>query len=139
MCLGRPLFPQVSTPSKFELVSYWEDFYFIVDHFRIGCYFNDGITGGIYFNDDYEEDCYCNIDTFENRCYFTADIFEEVSDFNNGNEDCYFTTDQGAEETPGAYQEASTSTLAIKDQLLRLGPGKKTAPGHPKGPNHNQA
>ena len=62
------------------------------------------------FNDDYQEDEIFNIDQ---------------------EEDCYFTADQGAEETPGAYQEASTSMLAIKDQLLRLGPGQKTAPVHP--------
>ena len=51
------------------------------------------------FNDDYEEDEIFNVDQ---------------------EEDCYFTNDQGVNETPGAYREASTTTLVIKDQLLPL-------------------
>ena len=55
-----------------------DEIYFNVDHFKSGCYYNDGNTGGSDFNDDYEEDCYFNIDNFEKGCYFNGDN-EEVA------------------------------------------------------------
>ena len=61
-----------------------------VDHLR-SCDYNDGNAGGSDFNDDNFEDCY----------------------FTNGHEKdkevCYLNDDQGVNETPGAYQEASTT------------------------------
>ena len=95
---------------------YEEDEIFNIDHFKSGCYFNEGNAGGSY----------CNVDTFKNRCYNDYKFMDEfyLNDRNiegcyfnvHQEEDCYFTTDQGAEEAPGAYREASTTTLVIKDQ-----------------------
>ena len=60
-----------------------------------------------YFNDDNFEDCYYNVNNAED------------SKFTDGHEeDDYLNDDQGVKEAPGAYQEASTTMLAIKDQLL---------------------
>ena len=64
-------------------------------------------------------DCYFTVDIFEEASNFNVDIFEEASNFNNDyEEDCYFNDGndedshfndaQGVNETPGAYQEAST-------------------------------
>ena len=57
----------------------------------------------------FEDGCYFNVDNFED-CYFT-DGHQEDSCLNDG---------QGVYKTPGADQEASTPSLAIKAQLLPL-------------------
>ena len=122
IALHHWLSKQTDVPVKSSsLEAHQEDWYFNVDHFKSSCYFNKGNAGGSY----------CNVDTFENRCYYIDYNFEDEFCLNDGNtegcyinvdqeEDCYFTTDQGAEEAPGAYREASTTTLVIKDQLLPL-------------------
>ena len=76
--------------------------YFNVDHFRSGCYYNDGnFASGSDLNDD----------TFKDRCYLmfissrtvaasilSNHIFEDGGYLKDGNkEDCDFTDDQGVE------------------------------------------
>ena len=65
------------------------------------------VATSILSNYTFEEASNFKVDNFED-CYFT-DGHEEYGYLNDG---------QGVYETPGAYQEASTKTLAIKDQLL---------------------
>ena len=76
---------------KFELVSCKEDFY-NVDHCeRRGCYYIDGNASGSDFSNDNFEDCHFTDGHQEDNC---------------------LNDSQGVNETPGAYQEASTTSLA---------------------------
>ena len=82
----------------FYLSNHLEDeIYFNIDHFKSGCYYNDSIAGGSDFSNDNFEDCY----------------------FIDGHEEYGYLNDRlGLYETPGAYREAPTTSLVIKDQLL---------------------
>ena len=69
-------------------------------------------TTATLVNIDIFEDGFFNVDNAED-CYLTDDQGADA-------EDRDFTDDQGVNETPGAYREASTTMLVIKDQLLPL-------------------
>ena len=63
---------------------------------------NDGNAGGSDFSND----------TFENRWYFNVDNFEDCYCTDGHKEYGYLNDGLGVYETPGAYQEASTTSLA---------------------------
>ena len=96
---GKALFPQVSPSDRLLITLRTSD-----------------------YNNDYFEDCYFTVDIFEDG-YFNVDNAEDcylIDDQGADDEDSDFTDDQGVNKTPGAYREASTTTLVIKDQLLPL-------------------
>ena len=89
----------------------------------IGCYYLTTLRTSD-FNDDYKESCYFNVDHFK-ECYYNVDNAEDSD----------FTDDQGVNETRVHIEKHPLRAGDQGPATPTIGPGQKTAPVHPKGPN----